>query len=833
MENIGDIFAKFSKRLKSVLIKAQDLAMTLNKSEINFWDILYVLSVDKGSIAYNFLSDIGISEEDLKLEIAKNSRIDDVNKNGIPIFSNECQKIIERAVKIAYQNEHPYVGTEHLLYAIFDSNVKELDVFLDNKKIDKEALLKNIDGLLVHTDKLADIVDSNLSNFSSLEKMITGNPFADQLSMPQFTIELTDEELQKKIDPVIGRKKEIDRLIQILCRRTKNNPILLGEPGVGKTAIVEGLAKKIIEGDVPDILLGKKIIALDLGAVISGTMYRGEFEKRLKNIIDDAKKDDDTILFIDEIHTIIGAGATSGQLDAANILKPELAKGDLKVIGATTINEYKKYVESDPAFERRFQSIMVDEPNIIESRNILYGLRSAYEKYHRVEITDSAIESAIELSNRYLSDRFLPDKAIDLLDEAASKFRVKKSKDKKFKKVQDLKNELSNIIKDKEESINNDDYEGAISLKEREDKIIEELSNIEKKNKAPKKPLGKITEIEIAEIISRMTSIPLEDLMKSEKKKLVNLEKSISEYIIGQEAIIKEIAQYIRRARAGLANPNKPLASFIFLGPTGVGKTEMAKVLAKYVYNDEKALIRIDMSEFSEKFNASKLIGSPAGYVGYKDQNKFTDLVRVKPYSIVLFDEIEKAHPDIFNLLLPILEDGYINDATGRKINFKNTIIIMTSNIASDQFNKQASFGFNIESENKKEFLKSEYELLEKRVIESLSDYFKPEFINRIDKTLVFKPLDIESVSQIAKLHINELGERLALRKIYLKVEKNVFKHLAEKSYNPKMGARPLKRFIQEKLENLIANNILSDKIKMGDKIKAVVRDGEIKIEKA
>lgn len=832
MENIGDIFGKFSKRLKSVLIKAQDLATTLNKSEINFWDVLYVLSIDKGSIAYNFLHDIGISEEDLKLEIAKNSRIDDVNKNGIPVFSNECQKIIERAVKIAYQNQHPYIGTEHLLYAIFDSNIKEIDFFLDNKKINKETLLKNIDGLLAHTDKLSDIVDSNLSNISSLEKMITGNSFADQLSMPQFTIELTDEELQKKIDPVIGRKKEIDRLIQILCRRTKNNPILLGEPGVGKTAIVEGLAKKIIEGNVPDVLLGKKIIALDLGAVISGTMYRGEFEKRLKSIIDDAKKDDDTILFIDEIHTIVGAGATSGQLDAANILKPELAKGDLKVIGATTINEYKKYVESDPAFERRFQSILVDEPSTIESRNILYGLRSAYEKYHRVEITDSAIESAIELSSRYLSDRFLPDKAIDLLDEAASKFRVKKSKDKKFKKVQDLKNELSNIIKDKEESINNDDYEGAISYKEREDKIIEELSSIEKKNKAPKKPLGKITEIEIAEIISRMTSIPLEDLMKSEKKKLVNLEKSISEYIIGQETIIKEIAQYIRRAKAGLANPNKPLASFIFLGPTGVGKTEMAKVLAKYVYNDEKALIRIDMSEFSEKFNASKLIGSPAGYVGYKDQNKFTDLVRVKPYSIVLFDEIEKAHPDIFNLLLPILEDGYITDATGRKINFKNTIIIMTSNIASDQFNKQASFGFNIESENKKDFLKSEYELLEKRVIESLSDYFKPEFINRIDKSLVFRPLDIESVSQIAKLHINELSERLNARKIYLKVEKNVFKHLAEKSYNPKMGARPLKRFIQEKLENLIANKILSDNIKLGDKIKAVVRDGEIVVEK-
>ncbi len=794
--------------------------------------MLYVLSTDKGSIAYNFLHDLNITEEELKTQITKNSNLKDDKKREIPVFSESSQKIIERAVKIAYQNEHPYIGTEHLLYAIFDSNIKEFDKFLEERNIKKEELLKNIDSVLIHTDKLTDIIDSNLSGISSLEKMILGNQFGDQVTQAQFTIELTSEEVQKKIDPVVGRKKEIDRLIQILCRRTKNNPILLGEPGVGKTAIVEGLAKKILERDVPDILLDKKIIALDLGAVISGTIYRGEFEKRLKQIIDDAKHDDNIILFIDEIHTLVGTGATSGQLDAANLLKPELAKGDLKVIGATTINEYKKYVESDPAFERRFQTIIIDEPNLSETKNILYGLKSAYEKYHRVEITDDAIDTAIELSQRYLPEKFLPDKAIDLIDEAASKFKVKKSKNNNFKKVLGLKNELNLTIKDKEEAINNDDYEGAISYKEREDKIIQELNNIEKKSKKNTKLFGKITEIEIAEIISKTTNIPIEDLMKSEKKKLINLEKSISKYIIGQDEIIKEIAEYIRRAKAGLANPNKPLASFVFLGPSGVGKTETAKVLAKYVYNDEKALIRIDMSEFSEKFNSSKLIGSPAGYVGYKDQNKFTDLVRVKPYSIVLLDEIEKAHPDVFNLFLPILEDGYISDATGRKINFKNTIIIMTSNIGNEQFNKQASFGFNIESENKKEFLEQEYKNLEKKITDSLSDYFRPEFINRIDKILVFKPLDIISVSQIAKLEMSEVLERLSSKKINLNIDENVYKYLAEKSFNPQMGARPLKRFIQDKIENLIANEILADNIKSGSSVRILLENEKIKLEK-
>lgn len=826
MENISDIFGKFSKRLKSILIKAQDLASSLNKSEIDFWDLLYILTTDKGSIAYNFLQDLGITEDDLKIEITKNTGFE--KKVEIPVFSLKCQKIIEKSVKLAYKNEHPYIGTEHLLYAIFDSNIKELDDFLSTKKIKKEELLKNIDAILVHTDKLTEIIDSSISGLSSLEKMMTGNPFAEQLNQPQFTIELTDEELQKKIDPVIGRKKEIDRLIQILCRRTKNNPILLGEPGVGKTAIIEGLAKKIIQGDVPDVLLGKKIIALDLGAVISGTIYRGEFEKRLKSIIDEAKKDNDIILFIDEIHTIIGAGATSGQLDAANILKPELAKGDLKVIGATTINEYKKYIESDPAFERRFQTIFVDEPDSQETKNILYGLRSAYEKYHRVVITDDAIESAIELSQRYLPEKFLPDKAIDLIDEAASKFKVKKTKDAQFKKVLELKNELNSVIKDKEESINNDDYEGAISYKEREDNIINELNNIEKKNKKVSKPHGKITEVEIAEIISKMTNIPIDELMKSEKKRLVNLESSISKYIIGQDNVVKEVSQYIRRAKAGLANPNKPLASFVFMGPSGVGKTELAKVLAKYVYNDEKALIRIDMSEFGEKFNSSKLIGSPAGYIGYKDQNKFTDLVRIRPYSIVLFDEIEKAHPDIFNLLLPILEDGYINDATGKKINFKNTIIIMTSNIGNKEFNQQASFGFDVESQNKKEFLEQEYKNLEKRIVDSLNDYFRPEFLNRIDKILVFKPLTLDAISKIAKLQIEELKDRLETKKISLDFDSNIYKYLAQKSYNPKTGARELRRFIQDKIENLVANEILADNIKSGNKVRVFLNNEKI-----
>lgn len=832
-ENIKNIFNKFSKKLKNVLVRSQDLAMTLNQSEINIWEIFYELSNEKGCIAEQIIKDFDIKSEDLKLEVTKlgvESVLGTENKK-IPVFSEECQKIIEKSVNIAYQYKHKYIGTEHLLCAVIKSENIEINNFLKKLKIDKSELIKTIEGVLVSTNKFSEIIDDSLSNVNIIEKMMLGTGMMSDPNPVQFTVELTSSEAQKRIDPVIGREKEIDRLIQILCRRTKNNPILLGEPGVGKTAIVEGLAKKILSADVPDILLNKKIIAIDLGAIISGTMYRGEFEKRLKKIIDDAKNDDDTILFIDEIHTLVGMGASGGQLDAANMLKPELAKGDLKVIGATTVTEYKKYIESDPAFERRFQPIIIDEPNAIEAEEIITGLRDHYEKYHNVKITDSAIRSAVILSQRYMPEKFLPDKAIDLIDEAASKFKVINSKDVNIKKSFELKNSLSIAIKEKEKAISEDDYERAIVFQQNEDKIIEELNKLKSEQKEIAF-IGEITEKNIAEIISHSLNIPVEDLLESEKSKLVNLENIISKKIIGQEEVINSISQYIKRSKAGLSNPNKPLASFIFLGPSGVGKTETAKVLARDIYGDEKALIRVDMSEFSEKFDVSKLIGSPAGYVGYKDSNRFTDSVRIKPYSIILFDEIEKAHPDIFNLLLPILDEGYLIDAVGRMINFKNTIIIMTSNIGNEQFNRQASMGFDVDSDTKKEVLADEFKHLEKKTIESLNNFFNPEFINRIDKTLVFKPLDIVSMSEIAKLQMKELISRIKDKGIVLIVKSSVYKFIAKNSFDPQMGARPIRRFISDKIENNIANQILADKIKLGDSIYVDILNNQITIAK-
>jgi ATP-dependent Clp protease ATP-binding subunit ClpC len=842
-----DIFDKFSKHLKKILVQAQDLSFSLNRKEIGFWEILYALTLEKGSVAFSLLGNRGCKAIDFKREALKIANLEKLSfaqdkdekkdkikdkKINIPIFSDQSQKIIEKAVKIAYQNKHAYIGSEHLLSAILESEIKELDDFFKEKKINKVEIIEDLQNILLNTSKLSDLIDDKLSNINILEKMISGGGMMETAPVPQFTRELTSAEIQSKIDPVIGRQKEIDRLIQILSRRTKNNPVLLGEPGVGKTAIIEGLAKRIFKGQTPDVLLEKKIISLDLGAVIAGTIYRGEFEKRLKQIIDEAKQDDNIILFIDEIHTLVGTGATSGQLDAANLLKPELAKGDLKVIGATTVQEYRKYIESDAAFERRFQPIVVDESTASETKDIIKGLRDNYEKYHGVEITDEAIQASIELSQRYLPEKFLPDKAIDLIDEAASKFKVKNLKNSNLKKNIELKNDLQKIAEAKEKAINDDNYEKAIFFKEKEDQIIMQLEKINNSRKKSKKFLGKITKDNIAEIISKITSVPVEELLSSEKKKFINLDKILTKKIIGQNEVIKDISEYIRRAKAGLANPHRPLASFIFLGPSGVGKTETAKVLAQEVYSSDKAFIRIDMSEFSEKFDASKLIGAPAGYVGYKDSNKFTDQVRMKPYSVVLFDEIEKAHPDIFNLLLPILEDGYITDATGRVINFKNTTIIMTSNIGNDQFNRHASIGFDVHSKTKKEIIEEEYENLEHKVVDSLADYFKPEFLNRLDKIFTFKTLDLKNMSQIAKLEMNILRERLQDKSILLKIDNKIYKYIAVNSFKPQSGARPLKRFIQDKIENLIANQLLADKIHKGDNIKVFLEKDKIKVEK-
>lgn len=628
---------------------------------------------------------------------------------------------------------------------------------------------------------------------------------------------------------MIGRATEIERIIQILSRRTKNNPILLGDAGVGKTAIVEGLAKKIMNGEVPDVLINKKILTLDLGTVLSGTMYRGEFESRIKQIIDEVKRDPNILLFVDEFHTIIGAGAAAGAMDAANLFKPELARGNLRMIGATTLEEYKKHIESDPALERRFQPVIIEEASLDETYKILEGIKENYEKYHQVKILPNALKAAVELSNRYLQDKLLPDKAIDLIDEAAAGLKVAQKKNTALREIIKLERELKQIQQEKEKTVLEENFNQALELRKKEDEILKKLKKSKDKEKGEKKEVyGVITKKEIAEIVSKITQIPLTELLVEEKARLLNLEERLAKKIIGQDEALKIIADSIRRSRVGVTDPKRPLASFIFLGPSGVGKTETAKVLATEIFEDEHALVRIDMSEFAESFNVSKLIGAPAGYVGYKEGAKLTDAVKRKPYSVVLFDEVEKAHPEVFNLLLPILEDGQLTDAVGKKVNFKNTIIIMTSNIGLREFNEQAEIGFNVETPSAKEKAEKDYNNLKEKITEQLNDFFRPEFLNRIDKVIIYKPLDSQAALAIAKLQLEELKSRVAEQGYELKISDKIAALIVKLGFSPKEGARTIRKTIQEYLESPLAKEILEEKFKPGGTIRIGVRGEKI-----
>jgi ATP-dependent Clp protease ATP-binding subunit ClpC len=645
-----------------------------------------------------------------------------------------------------------------------------------------------------------------------------------------FAVNLTDEIIQKKIDPVIGREEEIARLIQILSRRTKNNPILLGEPGVGKTAIVEGLAKKILQGQVPDILINKKIFSLDLSLLIAGTIFRGDFENRMRQVIEEIKSNSQAILFIDEIHNIIGAGSTPGSLDAANILKPALSRGEIRCIGTTTPAEYKKYIEPDPALERRFQPIYVNEPTPEETIELLSDLANIYQRYHGVIITPQAIQAAVELSERYIQDKFLPDKAIDLIDEAASKIKVKRRRSKIYFQIKAKEKELEKIKKIKLETVEKEDYQEALDYKEREMDILEELAVLEERQiQEEKVVLGEIGRAEIAEVLSEMTKIPLKDLVQEEKERLLNLEKILEKRIIGQDEAIKEVARCIRRAQVGLNNPFRPKGSFIFLGPSGVGKTELAKVMAEEIFGQREALIRIDMSEFSEPINISKLIGSPPGYVGYRESGKLTDPVKNHPYSLVLFDEIEKAHSEVLNLLLQILEDGSLTDATGRKIDFKNTIIVMTSNIGTSILNKQASIGF--ETRRLKEDLEAQYKETKEKVLRDLKNRFRLEFLNRVDKIIVFKPLNLKTLEKIVDLQMKDLEDRCREKGIKLKLLPGARKFIAKASFAPEVGARAIRQTIQDLVETPLAEALLKHQFNSGDCVKVDYKKGRLDLE--
>jgi len=759
---------------------------------------------------------------------------------GAPKLSAESKRAIEKAVLVANTHEHRYVGTEHLLFGILEIGSPVVDAILTDQEVDVAWLRDQVNNTLNSTSKFPEITETFESgevpgqDIKGDEQTLAleANEAAQVGKTPAldfFAVDLTDPKVQEDIDPVIGRSEEIDRLVQVLSRRTKNNPVLLGEPGVGKTAIVEGLAKKIVEGDVPEVLADKRILALDLGMMIAGTIYRGEFEGRIKQITDEVKANPNVILFIDEMHNIMGAGSTNGSMDAANLLKPALARGYMHCIGATTINEFKKHIESDGALERRFQSVMVDQPTPEATVQILMGLRDNYERHHEVTISDCAIEAAVELSDRYLTERFLPDKAIDLIDEAAARTRVSRGGDSDKKLLSRLESELQKARARKQGAVHGENFIEALELKSEEERLIKELSKAKDGKRSRKRSKAStITRDHVAEIIAQATGIPMAELVSEEKARLLDLEQLLSAKIHGQDDAINHVAEMVRRAKAGMAHPQRPLASFMFLGPSGVGKTELAKVLGAEIFHDPEAVVRIDMSEFSEGFNMSKLVGAPAGYVGYREETKLTDLVKRKPHSLVLFDEIEKAHPDVHNLLLQILEDGHITDATGRKINFKNTIIVMTSNVGAAQL-QASGIGFSADGHDANLDITD----ISSTINNELQTSFRPEFLNRIDKVVVFRSLDKKDLESITSLHFGQLADRLSTdHGIALEADDSAIKFLAEKSWNPTFGARAVRRQLQEHIESPLAKSLLAEEHAPGDKVKITVKKDKLDFNK-
>ena len=813
---------KFTKRAEKAIEYANRIALEFGHNYIGTEHLLYGLLKEGSGVASKVLENQGITPEQIEEQIdALVGKNEEIGEEEILGFTPRTKRVIETSFIEAKKLGSDFIGTEHLLIGIMREGDSVAVRILLNLNVNPQKLYNEIIKVLNDDESIL-----NEDKKSTNSKV--GASYNQTQTLNQYGTDLTKRAIEGKLDPVIGRKNEIERVIQILSRRMKNNPCLIGEPGVGKTAVVEGLAQKIVAGDVPESLKDKRVVTLDITSMVAGAKYRGDFEDRIKKCLNEVKKAKDVILFIDEIHTIVGAGSAEGAVDAANILKPLLARGEIQLIGATTLNEYRKYIEKDSALERRFSPVTVTEPSSEDTLKILEGIKDKYEAHHNVKITEEAMKAAVDLSVRYINDRFLPDKAIDLIDEAASKVRMRAyTVPDSLKKLEE---EISAISKEKEEAVRSQDFEKAATLRDKEhetkDKLEKEKQKWESKNS---KEVITLTEEDIAEVISSWTRIPVKKLTQDENEKLRNLEKSLHERVVGQNEAVEAVAKAIRRGRVGLKDPNRPIGSFLFLGPTGVGKTELSKALAESLFGNEDSMIRIDMSEYMEGHSVSKLIGSPPGYVGFEEGGQLTEKIRRNPYSVILFDEIEKAHPDVMNMLLQILDDGRLTDSNGRTVNFKNTVIIMTSNIGARLITDKKTLGFTSKEENKED--KKEYEDIKKDVLAELKKEFKPEFINRIDEIIVFHKLQKEEMRQIVDIMLKQVIKRMEVQNIKIKINDKVKDKIIEEGTDANYGARPLKRTIQNLLEDKIAEAILDGKISKDKEVKiGLNKDGEIEI---
>ena len=833
------MFERFTEKAIKVIMLAQEEARRLGHNFVGTEQILLGLIGEGTGVAAKVLKSMGVNLKDARVEVEKIiGRGSGFVAVEIP-FTPRAKRVLELSLEEARQLGHNYIGTEHLLLGLIREGEGVAARVLENLGVDLAKVRTQVIRMLGETAEVG------AGGGGGGSKGSTKTPTLDE-----FGSNLTQLASEAKLDPVVGRQNEIDRVIQILGRRTKNNPVLIGEPGVGKTAIAEGLAQRIQQGDIPDILEDKRVLTLDIGLLVAGTKYRGEFEERLKKIMEEIKAAGNVILVIDEVHTLIGAGAAEGAIDAANILKPALARGELQCIGATTLDEYRKHIERDAALERRFQPVMVGEPSITDTIEILRGLRERYEQHHRLKITDEALEAAATLGDRYISDRFLPDKAIDLIDEAGSRVRLLNSKLPPAAKEVDK--ELRKVQKQKEDAVREQDFTRAGELRDKEVELREQIRTLLQSNRNDSPPASEATEVttpdatatasvgsvdtpelttpvvneeDIAQIVASWTGVPVQKLTESESVKLLNMEDTLHQRLIGQDEAVKAVSKAIRRARVGLKNPNRPIASFIFSGPTGVGKTELTKALATYFFGSEEAMIRLDMSEFMERHTVSKLIGSPPGYVGFNEGGQLTEAVRRRPYTVVLFDEIEKAHPDVFNLLLQLLEDGRLTDSKGRTVDFKNTLVIMTSNIGSKVIEKGGGgLGFEFSGENAEE---NQYNRIRSLVNEELKQYFRPEFLNRLDEIIVFRQLNREEVKEIAEIMLREVFSRIGEKGIKLTVSDAFKERLVEEGYNPAYGARPLRRAVMRLLEDSLAEEVLTGRIKDGDAVEVDVDENK------